>query len=107
MPHPVGALALHARRGVRIGAERKGCSGVAQVFLHGFDIIPGPEAVDRERVSKGMKVKFAHLQAMQMAPHFAKSEISAPAGISLFLLRAHPPIPLVEHCPPSNGCAFF
>lgn len=41
-------------------------------------------------------MKFAYLQAMQMVPHFAIS-----------LLVAHPPIPLFEHCPPSNGCAFW
>ena len=52
-------------------------------------------------------MKFANLQAMQMVPHFAKIEIPAPAGISIFLLSAHPPIPLVEHCPSYNGYAFF
>ena len=49
---------------------------------------------------------FANLQAMQMVPHFAKIEIPAPARISIFLLVAHPPIPLIEHCSSSNGYAF-
>ena len=51
-------------------------------------------------------MKFAHLQAMQMAPHFAKIEIPAPAGISICLLRAAPPSPF-EQLRHGAGCAFW
>ena len=50
LTHAVGALFFHARRGVRIGAEREGGRCVAKVFLHRFDVVPGAEAVHREGV---------------------------------------------------------
>ena len=54
LPHAVGTLFFHARRGVRIGAEREGRSGMTEIFLHGLDVVPGAEAVHR----KGMPLRY-------------------------------------------------
>ena len=50
--HALCALPLHADGGVGVGSERKACGGVTQIFLHGFDVIPGFQAVDREGVAQ-------------------------------------------------------
>ena len=57
LTHAVGALFFHARRGVRIGAEREGCGGMTKVFLNGLDVVPSTEAVHRERVPERMKTQ--------------------------------------------------
>ena len=50
--HALCALPFHADGGVSVGSEREACGGVAQIFLHGFDVIPGFQAVDREGVAQ-------------------------------------------------------
>ena len=57
LPHAVGALFFHAGSGVRIGAEREGRGGMAEVFLHGLDVVPSTEAVHGKGVPEGMEAQ--------------------------------------------------
>ena len=43
-----------------VGRKRKGRGGMAQILLHGLDVVSGPEAVDRERVPKIMEPELRH-----------------------------------------------
>lgn len=43
--HPIGARLPHFVGAVAVKIQRKGCSGVTQVFLHGFDIVPRAQRV--------------------------------------------------------------
>ncbi len=40
--HPGGAGLLHLIRDMTVDIQRKGGGGVAQVALHRFDVVPGP-----------------------------------------------------------------
>ena len=57
LPHAVGTLFFHARRGMRIGAEREGRGGMTEVFLHGLDVVPGAEAVHREGMAQRVEAQ--------------------------------------------------
>ena len=41
--HSVRTVLLHLVRDMTIDVQRKGGGGVAQIALHGFDIVPGPD----------------------------------------------------------------
>ena len=66
--HTVGAILLHLVRDVSVDVQREGCSGVAEVSLHGFDIVSRLQ----RRYSVGM-------------PHIVESDIRcANLGNDLF-----------------------
>ena len=41
--HAVGTVLLHLIGDVTINVQSKGCGGMTQVALHGFDIVPGAD----------------------------------------------------------------
>ena len=55
--HPLGTLSLHAWCGVCVGTEGEGGSGMAQILLHGFDIVSSAKTVDRISVPKRVETK--------------------------------------------------
>lgn len=43
--HAVGARLPHFVGAMAVKIQRKGCCGVTQVFLHGFDVVPRAERI--------------------------------------------------------------
>ena len=45
--HPVGAGQPHFVGTVAVKIQRKGRCGMTEVLLHGFDVVPGTDGIDR------------------------------------------------------------